>query len=190
MIDEEKRALRQRVLLQREAMDETQRERASAQIRERLLDLPAVRAADSVFCFVSFGSEVDTHPLLDAFLGMGCAVTVPRITGPAAMEAVPMEGWDDLVPGQWGILEPRRRDRAEGPFDVAVVPGVAFNAAGARLGMGRGYYDRWLASHDVGLAVSPAFECQLAAWVPEGPMDLPVDCIVTEQQVLRPSVGA
>ena len=185
----DKRAVREAALSARSRLSSKGHADASAEIRRRVLEHPAVSQARHVFCFVSFGTEVDTHPLIDALLAASCLVAVPRIVGADTMEATAISGWGDLEPGKWGILSPRQANPAPGPFDAAIIPGVAFSESGGRVGHGRGYYDRWLATHQVGACIAIGFECQILDDVPTEPHDYPVDAIITENRTITPGTG-
>ncbi len=181
---EQKRQVREAVLAARDGLSADTRRAASARIRERVLALPELADARNVFVFVSFGSEVDTHGLIDSLLGRGQQVAIPRIIDATTIRAVPMTGWDDLVAGKWGILAPVHDTPAAGPFDVAIIPGVAFTEARERIGHGRGYYDRWLESNPVGTSIALAFEEHLVPELPVEPHDRPVDMVVTPERVI------
>lgn len=151
--------------------------------------MPQVVQAQAVFLFVSHGSEVQTHPLIDALLAMGKRVAVPLILPrkddpDRRMLAVPIASMDDLVPGVMGILSPPRPN-TESSFtpDLVLAPGVAFARASpgrvVRLGYGGGYYDRYLARHPGVATVGLAFEEQLVAALPETPHDVPLQSLVT-----------
>lgn len=185
-IRERKRRLRETALADRDLLPANAHRAASERIREQILQLPEMAHARTVFVFVSFGSEVDTHGLIDSLLARGQKVAVPRIMDATTIRAVPMNGWDDLAPGKWGILAPLRDDPAPGPFDAAIIPGVAFTESRQRIGHGRGYYDRWLEANPVGSSIALAFERQLVPELPVEPHDRPVDMIVTEQRVIAP----
>ena len=185
-IQDRKRRLRESALASREHLSAEAHRAASERIREQVLRLPEVATAETVFVFVSFGSEVDTHGLIDSLLARGQQVAVPRIMDATTIRAVPMSSWDDLIPGKWGILAPLRDDPAPGPFDAAIIPGVAFTATRQRIGHGRGYYDRWLEANPVGASIALAFERQLVPELPVEPHDRPVDMIVTEERVITP----
>ena len=99
---------RTRAIAHRDALEPATRARASAAICARLEDLPEVRRARCVFCYVPFRSEVDTLPFLHDVLSKGKTLTVPRVEGPRQMVAVPVTDLDDaLEAGHWGIPEPR-----------------------------------------------------------------------------------
>lgn len=181
-----KHDLRQAIISQRDAMSEIVRSEASRLIRARLLALPVVQAAESLFIFISYASEVDTHPLIDTLLESRRRLAVPKIIDKTTMLSVPLKSWEQLQPGTLGILSPTASDRDDGPFDVVITPGVAFTECGDRLGYGRGYYDRWFAQYIVGTKVALAFEAQIVDSLPTDESDIPVDLIVTEKRVIRP----
>jgi len=176
---------RARLKQARAALSVAERAAASARIRERVLAEEAVRRSRTVFCFVSQGNEVDTHPLIDALAGDGRTILVPKITGPEGMLAIEFPGWPALQPGTLGIPAPVSGRVWPGPVDVVITPGLGFTAEGHRLGMGKGYYDRWFAAHDYGLSIAIGFESQLVAGLPVSATDIPVDLVVTDRRVLR-----
>lgn len=188
-IADRKRAIRETALARRAELSPADHAERSQRIRQRLLAHPAVVGARRVFTFVSFGTEVDTHGIIDALLADGRHVAIPRIMDASTIRAVPMTSWDDLAPGHWGILSPRFDAPAAGPFDVAVIPGVAFTEQGGRIGHGRGYYDRWLAANAVETTIALAFERQIVPELPLEPHDRPVDVIATEERLLEPDHG-
>lgn len=177
-----KQELRLELVARRDAMPVEERVAASNAIRETLLSLPEIARAGSVFCFISTGSEVDTHPLLDRLLSLGKCVLAPRIPRGEPMQAVPFGGWSDLTPGTLGILTPASSIPHAGTVDVVITPGVGFTPAGQRLGYGKGYYDRWFATHAHRRRIAIAFECQMLDTLPVTGTDIPVHEIVTERR--------
>ncbi|HEY7840899.1 MAG TPA: 5-formyltetrahydrofolate cyclo-ligase [Gammaproteobacteria bacterium] len=179
-----KKDLRTQLRHARASLPAAARAAASGSIRQRLLAEESVRRARTVFCFVSRPDEVDTHALIEDLRAGGRTILVPRIAG-AEMLAIEFPGWSALEPGTLGIPAPVSDHAFEGRVDVVITPGVGFTAAGDRLGMGKGYYDRWFAAHDYGLSIAICFECQLVNALPVSETDVPVDLIVTEQRVIR-----
>lgn len=149
-------------------------EMSLAHIR-RLLAHPRIVEAQTVLMYCSLSDEVDTHAALDRLVAMGKTVLLPRVTGPDTMELRVYSSPDDLQIGAFHIEEPKGilwTDYAH--IDVAVVPGLAFDAQGHRLGRGRGYYDRLLpglAAYKIGLC----FDFQRVEEVPCDVYDMPVD---------------
>jgi 5-formyltetrahydrofolate cyclo-ligase len=185
----DKQEWRRRLKSARAALPAAARRAAGDRIRERVLELDQAHQPRAVFCFVSSGDEVDTRALIDRLLARGRRLFIPRITGVRDMLAVEFPGWAALEPGVLGIPAPRSETGHAGAIDMVITPGLGFTAGGCRLGMGRGYYDRWFASHAYGLSVAVCFECQIVADLPATATDMPVDLIVTEDRVLNTRAG-
>ncbi|HXX12588.1 MAG TPA: 5-formyltetrahydrofolate cyclo-ligase [Burkholderiales bacterium] len=188
---DDKRKLRTRLLSLRAAVDSAERARLSRLITERLLNMPEFERAGCVLAYLSFGSEFDTNEFVRALLGRGCVLVLPRID--LARRALTLHRVSDpeseTVPGVWGIREPDPQ-RCPGvertDINAVLVPGVAFTAAGGRLGYGGGFYDRLLRGLPGRVPlVGPAFELQVVEDLPLGPDDEPIDTVVTEAQVYR-----
>ncbi len=180
-----KKAVRGRVRDAREAMDPASRSEASLKIAHRFLDLPELGSARTVMAFWSFGSEVDTAPLMSALRQRGHTVALPRIVDAELQPQVYEEG-DPFTETSFGAKEPSI-GRVLGPEDVDIVvtPGVAFDLSGARVGYGGGYYDRFFPLCG-GLRAGICFDLQIVQEpLPGGAFDLPVDVILTESRTLR-----
>jgi 5-formyltetrahydrofolate cyclo-ligase len=186
---EAKLAMRRQVLARRDALPVEIRAAASAAIAARILALPAFASADAVLLTLPFGSEWDTLPVVRAALAAGRTVAIPRVDVQARMLELHAisDPQRDTVAGHQGIPEPLpdRPRVSRAAIRFVLVPGVAFDLAGRRLGYGGGYYDRLLPllSPDVA-CVAGALEIQLVDRVPAAPHDLPVDAIVTESRLL------
>lgn len=183
-----KRAMRVRLLALRDGLPAAMRRRASAAIAERIAELPGYRAAPTVLLTVSFRSEWDTRPLIADALASGKTVALPRVDAEERMLALHrIGGIDDIVPGYLGIPEPVADCAriAPGAIDWVLVPGVAFDAGGRRLGYGGGFYDRLqplLTNRPQ--RVAGAFEMQIVDEVPAAAHDHGVDLVVTETRTL------
>lgn len=188
-LSQAKRELRHAVMARRDELSAQNRAEAGRLIRSRLLALPVVQAAESLFVFVSYSTEVDTHPLLESLLDAGRRIAVPKIVDKTTMLSVPITSMEGLEPDKMGILTPVSSEHERGPFDVAITPGVAFTTAGERLGYGRGYYDRWFADHPVSTKIAICFEAQIVDSLPTDEYDRPVDIIVTEKRLIRAKPG-
>lgn len=182
---EAKRELRRAVRRARAGLDEARRRAASRDASERLLALPALRRARTVLLYAALPEEADPGHVGEVLLDRGVRVLLPRVVGEdlhlarAARDAV-------LLPGAFGILEPRGPRIDADQVDVAVLPGVAFDRAGTRLGQGRGFYDRLLPTlRPDCVRVGFCFACQVVPRVPREEHDLPVEVIVTEAATHR-----
>jgi 5-formyltetrahydrofolate cyclo-ligase len=185
-----KKDMRIKYLALRRSLEAEARELADASICTRLRELPELFSAQYVGAYVSDGTE----PGLDAFLRwageQGKKIFLPRFSAAAEgyemVETPDLE--KDLVAGAYGIREPRPELPAvAGEFLknlVWLVPGVAFDVTGARLGRGKGIYDRLLACGD-GLKIGIFYQCQQDPEIPCDPHDHRLDMVVTETEVFR-----
>jgi len=151
------------------------------------MDLELVARAERIALYAALAYEIPTRPLFDAFVEKRGAVLLPRTTEPLGLEFFAVECWDSLRPGTFGVLEPESDGAAVRlmPGDLVVVPGVAFDDDGYRLGHGKGYYDRAFAT-ELGNAptlVGFGYEFQVVDAVPHDHRDRQMDIIVTDRKV-------
>jgi 5-formyltetrahydrofolate cyclo-ligase len=181
-----KRELRKQILAERDAMPPSERAAKSEAIAERLLGTSEAIEARTVLAFWSFGTEVDTTPLLERLVAEGTTVALPRIE---QGELVPMlyTPGEPMAETSFGAMEPASgRILHPDELELVVVPGVAFDRAGGRVGYGAGYYDRLLAHTGSDASnVAIAFALQVVDEVPRGRFDRPVEAVVTEHEVIR-----
>jgi 5-formyltetrahydrofolate cyclo-ligase len=154
---------------------------AAESLAAAVLAEPRIDRADRVALYAAHGTEVPTRPLFEALRARSIAPLLPRFAGEAIAWAR-VDAWDALAPGRFGILEPV--DRAEVALtsnDVVLVPGLAFDRYGWRLGRGGGHYDRaFPPDADAPWLVGVGYSFQWLAAVPHESHDRRVDAIVTE----------
>lgn len=163
------------------------KDQASRVICQKFTSLPEYYAAGTVMFYVDRRDEVRTQQLLPEAVGQR-TVVVPYCVGDG-LELFRLERMNELCIGTYGILEPRLDLRAMPgkrvdfrQVDLVLVPGVAFDRHGGRLGHGRGYYDRLLVHARPGtVLVGAAFECQVLPEVPMSETDIFLDLVLTEQ---------
>ncbi|HVL49372.1 MAG TPA: 5-formyltetrahydrofolate cyclo-ligase [Candidatus Thermoplasmatota archaeon] len=180
-----KTALRREALARRDAIEPDLRASLASKATKRLLGLSVMRPGATVGFYAARGSEMPTDGLLADALRRGVRVALPRVdraTGALTFHAVADPA--ALRPGAFGIREPASTAPMPENLDAIVVPGVAFDPRGHRLGTGRGYFDRYLRDRP-GLRIGLAFEAQIVEALPDEPHDEPMDLIVTEKRVLR-----
>jgi 5-formyltetrahydrofolate cyclo-ligase len=177
-----KRALRARLLAARSAMPARERKAAGEALASKVLSLPEVVAARVVALYAGTGTEPPTLPLVTALAARGVTVLLPVLLPGDELAWGAYDG--TLVPGRHGLLEPSRAGRSLSEAAVVVVPGVAYDASGRRLGRGGGSYDRCLVSVTVPVA-GLAFDGEVVEEVPVEPHDARVDVVVTPTRVLR-----
>lgn len=179
----EKKILR-RALLARRREEAAALHPLDARIRDHVLASDAWRRADTVFCYVSVGWEISTGELLTAALAAGKRLCVPRCLPDGVMYACLLPDLSALRPGPLGIPEPGEALPRVPPEEIglALVPGVAFDRSGYRLGRGGGYYDRFLPGLR-GVRAGLCYGAFLLPVLPRTAFDVPTDCIVTEEGV-------
>ncbi len=187
-IKELKKNLRAKFRQIRERMQAEQKSLLDSEIQSRLLSLKEYAKTDVIFTYVSKAIEVDTWGLIHAALSNRKKVAVPRcVAGTRMMEFYYIHGSEDLELGAFGVLEPdplRCQKVESGTEGLCVVPGLAFDAQGYRLGYGKGYYDRFLSSFPgktVGICYMNCVQWNL----PHGYYDRPVDVLITEKYIRR-----
>jgi 5-formyltetrahydrofolate cyclo-ligase len=186
---DDKRALRERLVAQRDALGAEARAEASQAIARNIASLEGYGSARVVLLTLPFRSEWDALLVARHALAAGKIVVAPRVD-PTARTLRPLRIVDldrDVESGYRGIPEPRATCAAVAlqTIDWVLTPGVGFDAAGRRLGYGGGYYDRLLPLLPRAASrVAGAFEAQLVDRVPAAPHDIGVDCIVTEQRII------
>jgi len=181
-----KRALRRAVLAERDALSPEERATGSEAIAARFLELPEVADARTVMGFWSFGSEVDTAPLIAGLRSRGTTVALPRMEGSEVVPVVATPG-AAMTETSFGAMEPSEGRVLEVvELDLVVVPGVAFDRSCGRAGYGGGFYDRLLGMRrDGAAAIAIAFSIQIVDLVPTGAIDRRIDGVVTELEVIR-----
>ena len=185
-----KNEARRRALEARDRLSQAERDRLAEEVRARAVTLPELAAARTVMLFASFRSELDTAPIARWVLRAGKVLCLPRVLGPRRMAAFGVTDLAaDLVPGKWGIPEPREGLPEVPPqaIDLVFVPGSAFDEEGGRCGYGGGFYDNYLPLTRAGTPwVALAFETQIVPPIDCEAHDLSVTAIVTERRVIRP----
>jgi 5-formyltetrahydrofolate cyclo-ligase len=183
----DKANLRRRLVAARAAMTDAERATAGRQIRDHVLGMPEVAAAGTVAAYYSVGTEPDTHGLVFALWKRGSYVVLPVLLPDGDLDWASYEGPDSLAPGPRGLLQPVEPVRGTGTVaraDVVLVPALAVDISGRRLGRGAGCYDRALAR--VGGQVPTIgliYDGELVPSVPAEPHDRVV------RAVARPSHG-
>ena len=189
MAEGPKQPLRAALIAARRALPVDDRLCRSRSIAVRLVELPAFARARTIGLYAPLGAEVDTAEVARLAAAAGKRIAFPRIVAGERALAYAACAIDALVVGALGTREPPPSAAAVplSDLDLAVVPGVAFDGRGRRLGRGRGHYDATLAALPPHTArIGLAFELQIVAEVPEEPHDAPLDAVVTEARVLFP----
>ena len=178
-MNDEKRALRKRIKEMKRQFSDKELESMSLHTVSRLLAHPAVVNAETILMYYSLADEVNTHEAVDDLVRSGKTVLLPRVIDGENMEIRIYESRDDLAPGHYGIMEPTGKlYTCYENIDIAVVPGMAFDAAGHRLGRGKGYYDRFLPKATHAYKIGVCFDFQKRAAIPADDFDVTMDCVI------------
>jgi 5-formyltetrahydrofolate cyclo-ligase len=188
-----KRELRAHAQRLRDGFSESDKKKLDAAIIGNFLKWDLYDRAHTIFCYVSFRSEIDTSPIMKHALAHGKTVAVPKVErATKSMSAYIIRNPEnELGPGCYGILEPlaccAEADYAS--IDLVIAPGLAFTHRGDRLGYGGGYYDRFLQrirNRKKGAAVcSLVYDRLICNFLPVKENDVPVDYLVTETGVFH-----
>ena len=162
--------------------------RASESVLVQLESLEQWKRADIVLAFLSMKDEIDTIPILNAAQEQGKTLAVPRVAGPDLVFCQIQDLEKDVAPGAFGILEPVSGlcpvavETLSEHHSVALVPGLAFDKENFRLGRGKGFYDRFLASAGDSLyKIGIGYSFQLVERVPREPHDKALDLVITSR---------
>ncbi len=182
-----KKKLRAEAREMRRSMSPDGKQTLDRKIKNKLLNLWAVREAQTVLCYVSTDIEVDTRDFINALLQMGKRVAVPRCEGEKSeMNFYYIESLSELSPGSFDVDEPDPQrsimvGKTEG--SVCIVPAFMFDKKGYRLGYGKGYYDRYLSRYN-GSAIGVCYSANLQEELFHGKYDRAVDLVVTDKEIL------
>ncbi|OGX29120.1 MAG: 5-formyltetrahydrofolate cyclo-ligase [Omnitrophica WOR_2 bacterium RIFCSPLOWO2_12_FULL_51_24] len=184
MVHKLKQSLRENILRRLKTQKEDERHSRSLAIKRRLLSLPEFKRANVIMFYVSKGGEVETMPIIGAALERGKVVLVPviKVRKKKMVVSEIMDPNKDLVRGPYGIYQPKAHFEVFHPrsIDLAIVPGIAFDRKGNRLGRGMGYYDKFLTRLRPGVTtVGLAFKFQVVKKLPRLSHDQPVTKLLT-----------
>jgi len=181
-----KEKLRKEIKNKRRKQSKEGNRKKSKEIKERLFQFKEFKDSKTVLFYISYNGEVFTHDMiLESFYKKNIIVPV---SNPAdhSLTLSHIKSWEELSIGSYGILEPRvekRRKTDIKDIDLIIIPGVAFDRSGNRLGHGKGYYDKLLKKTKV-TTIGLCFEFQLLEKIPMEVHDESVDIIITEKGII------
>ncbi len=193
-----KSALRREVTNKLKALDRSAIADQSAQILTALQALPEFQASKTICCYISFGKEVETLPILTTCFNLEKEIIIPKVTGPKSNDMVMLscssaEELRGYTENKWGIPEPEHSApdlTHTKDIDLIFVPGIAFDKSCNRVGRGRGYYDCFLSKvlpkEKKPITVGLCFDEQVGeVVVPTEEHDIPLDYIITPTRTLK-----
>lgn len=174
----DKKALRRAIGEKKRSLTVEQIAAASAQLTEKFLAHPAYRAARSLYCYLSYNQEVRTETILTQALRDGKRVAVPKVYGDE-MKFLWLDNLSAVAPGAYGIPEPVADEPvADDPTALVLMPGLAFDREGHRMGYGGGFYDKYLSAHPGHPTLALCYAFQLLPHVDTEAHDIPVDDVI------------
>jgi 5-formyltetrahydrofolate cyclo-ligase len=183
-----KQELRKRCLAKRAQTSPEFRQKASRLIGQRLFRLTSWRNRKVIMCFLTIDGEVETAAIVEEAWREGKTVIVPKVEGKKLL-CSRLTSWSQLAPGTFGVpepVEPIQVDPKE--LELVLVPAVAFDRVGRRLGYGAGFFDRLLKKTQA-LRVGLAYDFQILEDLPEEANDCRVEEIITEKEIIICSEG-
>lgn len=150
-----------------------------------LEELDEFRKASTIMPYLSLDIEVDTIEFIKKELKEQKRTMVVPFVKEDNIQVSRLSDFNDLSNGKFGVLEPIKKEEFKGKIDMILVPGIAFDQNGSRIGFGKGFYDRFLKNHKRALKIGLAFEEQIVDNIPIEEHDMPVDIILTEKRTIR-----
>jgi len=183
-----KRNIRKCILNKRQLCDSETNMKWNNSIFTKLVNSEFYKKASVIFIFVSFGGEVDTHQIITRAISDGKIICVPRIQSKATgIEVFKINGLAELKPGYYDILEPLEKcpEVDSENIDLIIMPGVAFDRLGGRVGYGAGFYDIFLNKMNRKVdKIALAYQFQVLDEVPMNELDATIDGIITEAEII------
>jgi 5-formyltetrahydrofolate cyclo-ligase len=184
--------IRQRALKARRSLAPKELIELSAKVEKNLVSLPEFKKARTIATYVSKDDEVRTNSVIERAWGLGKRVVVPRVNHPRkGLQFFEVNSWEEFSSGSFGVLEPTPQE-GSGPAaiplnscDIVIVPLVAWDELGNRVGYGKGFFDAELRSAGSPFSIGLGLEVQRVETVPVTRWDAPLDMIVTEARILR-----
>lgn len=177
--------LRKRLKAERARLSAEQAALSSEQVSRHILACDAYRKAHCIMGYLAFGKELSVDVVLLTALAEGKTVVVPWVTSATEMTPVVLQNMHDFEPDRYGIRSVRQPAEQIAPqdIDLVLVPGVAFDREGGRLGMGAGYYDRFLPQAKRAVLMGVAYDCLLQSELPKDEYDVCMQLLASESGV-------
>lgn len=179
----EKKEARKIGLQAREELPLEERLAYSKGIQDKVLEIIKNKGYTKIFIYLSCKAEVSTYSLTRELRNMGCEISVPFIVGDR-MEASKLEDKTKLVENVYHILEPQYLEKVDS-IELCICPIVAFTNTLDRVGMGKGYYDRFFEKYRPKMKIGVAFSCQEVDKIKMDTFDIALDLIITEKDLLE-----
>jgi len=184
MVAEAKKILRSNILKIRDSLSPEEISRRSRLIEERLFADEFFKDAGTVAFYIPKGNEVDTKNIIERALKEGKEVLVPVTNTKVLM--CKFSSFDDLIPGKFGVPEPKHHEPKDHSAEVVLVPGVVFGKCMHRIGYGKGYYDKYFKSSKA-YRIGICYDFQVMDKLPKHEHDIAMNRIITDKRLIKPT---
>lgn len=177
--------IRKKYIMFRHELDRKIALNLSDRISEKLFKTNEYAEAKEIFTYIGVKNEVETYNIVGRALRDKKRVAVPKVHGDTTMEFYYINSLEELQNARFGLLEPSDTATLAAPNDktLFIVPGVAFDTSGNRIGFGAGYYDTYLKNNKHGIMIGLAYDFQIIEKLPRDDFDVPVHIVITEAKV-------
>ncbi len=183
-----KNLVRKEIRIKRESLEENEKRRLSSIIIDKFLNLEEVKKASVIMSYMDFKNEVESRELNNILLSLGKKLLIPRVTENKE-KIIPVYVNGEYKKGNFGILESEGKDFTEKGIDIVIVPGIAFNEKGGRIGFGKGYYDKFLSEREKNgekiLKIALLYDFQIDRRFESEEHDKAVDILITESRIIK-----
>ena len=183
-----KKSLRKKMTSQRAKMNPDEREKLSHTIVQNLLNHEVYKNSSTIMAYASMPEEIQLHELFKDTFEKNKRLAIPFIVGRGTMRPVLLPSMEALEVGDFGILTVKQSLRKFvdiKEIDCLIVPGSAFDVQGQRLGLGGGYYDRFMKAAVNAKKIALAYDFQIVEDLPVEPHDSKVDIVITESKIIN-----
>ncbi|PWJ41064.1 5-formyltetrahydrofolate cyclo-ligase [Sediminitomix flava] len=177
MFAAQKAELRKEILKQRKELSTEEVNAQAEKLTVQLIDFVEKENVSCVHTYLPIQNELNTLPFVEYCLSKGIKIIVPKTLGERQMKNLDLESLEDLVEGKYKTLYPKSEKVFEGNYDMIIVPALAYDTNGGRLGYGAGYYDTFLKQHPHAVKIGLAYPFQVVESVPMEEHDVPLDML-------------
>ena len=185
----EKKKVREEIIKKRKNLSSEIKKEYDELIFKKLIESDIYKKAKKIFTYVSFGSEIDTIKLIKYALNDNKDIYVPKTDKiNKEMLAIKINSLDNMSVDKWGILEPKDVDKNEigENFHLIIMPGIAFDRKGNRIGYGGGYYDKYLSKiKETSNKLVLAYDFQIVNNIENEPHDIKINYIITNNEFIK-----
>lgn len=184
MVTEAKKILRNNILAVRKSLSPEDMAESSGKIEEKLFEEEHFKNAKTVAFYLPLHNEVDTKRMIGRAMKEGKEVLVPVTNDEIKM--CRFTSFEDLVPGKFEVPEPKQHEPKDHMAEVVLVPGIVFGLCMHRLGYGKGYYDKYF-KNSKAFRIGICHDFQVVDKLPRHEHDIPMDLIITDKRLIKPS---